>query len=167
MTVDGGRVRFATTADLAALQAIEAAADGQFAPLMDVSGWGPPATGESRGAEPGFVLVVGEPVVGFAHVLDLDGHLHLEQLAVDPSHGRQGLGSALVEAVCRVATSRGADEVTLMTFADVPWNGPWYTARGFSELALPLPDFLQPLRATEDRLGLARQGRRIAMVRDL
>jgi ribosomal protein S18 acetylase RimI-like enzyme len=97
VSVEDVRVRVATTADLAVLEGIEAAADQLFAPLMDVSGWGAPPTGESRAAEAGFVLIVGEPVVGFAHVLDLDGHLHLEQLAVDPVHGRRGVGSALLE----------------------------------------------------------------------
>lgn len=163
MTTDGGRVRPATPSDLALLQAIEAAADRMFDEVVDTSGWGEPDTGEDRAAEPGFLLVVGEPVVGFAHVLDLGGHLHLEQLAVDPPHGRRGLGSALVEEVCRVAASRGHDRVTLRTFADVPWNAPFYARLGFVEI--PDPDWMAPLLAAEARIGLPASGRRVAMQR--
>ena len=65
-------------------------------------------------------------VVGFSHVLDLDGHWHLEQIAVDPTHGRRGIGSQLLEATHAELVARGASEVTLRTYADVPWNGPFY-----------------------------------------
>ncbi|MBD3785025.1 MAG: hypothetical protein IE926_19095 [Micrococcales bacterium] len=52
-----------------------------------------------------------------------------------------------------------------MTYADVPWNGPFYAARGWVEVAPP--DRLAPMLAAEARMGLARHGRRIAMRRDL
>ncbi len=158
-------VRSAEAADLPLLAGIEAAADQQFTPLMDISGWSAPPAGESRAAEPGFVLVAGEPVVGFAHVLDLDGHLHLEQLAVHPRSTRQGIGTALLDSACRAARLAGAGSVTLLTFADVPWNAPFYERRGFRQLEPPLPAALLPLVANEARLGLGRCGRRVAMIR--
>jgi GNAT superfamily N-acetyltransferase len=159
------RVRVATEADLPLIAAIEAAADRMFDAVVDTSGWGEPDSGEERAAEPGFLLVVGEPVVGFAHVLDLDGRAHLEQLAVLPGHTRQGLGTALVEAACREAAARGHDQVTLRTYADVPWNGPFYARLGFVEI--PDQDWMAPMLATEARIGLPRSGRRIAMARRL
>ncbi|MFC7644232.1 GNAT family N-acetyltransferase [Streptosporangium lutulentum] len=64
----------------------------------------------------------------------VDGALHLDQLAVHPDHGRRGIGGRLLEAVCDHATSAGAAAVTLTTFRDVPWNGPWYAQRGFAVL---------------------------------
>ncbi|NNM44729.1 GNAT family N-acetyltransferase [Knoellia koreensis] len=160
-------VRFAEATDLPLLQAIEDDGERAFDGLMDHSHWGPSLTGEERAAEPGFMLVAGRPPVGYAHVLDLDGHLHLEQLDVLASHRRRGVGSALVQEVCRVAASRGAREVTLLTFAEVPFNGPFYARLGFAEVPEPLLDFLAPLRENEKRIGLDAGGRRIAMRRTL
>jgi GNAT superfamily N-acetyltransferase len=71
-----------------------------------------------------------EPI-GFALVLDLAGFAHLDELDVLPSHGRQGLGSALLAAVCTWAEAAGVPAVTLRTFRDVPWNAPFYQRRGF------------------------------------
>ena len=69
--------------------------------------------------------------VGFALVIELGLFAHLEELDVLPEHGRQGLGSALLEAVCGWAFTRGFSAVTLSTFRDVPWNAPFYLRRGF------------------------------------
>ncbi|MBD3785024.1 MAG: GNAT family N-acetyltransferase [Micrococcales bacterium] len=62
--------------------------------------WPPAATGAERAAEAGFLLVAvdGDQVVGFAHVLDLGGPWHLEQLSVDPAHQGRGHGTALLAA---------------------------------------------------------------------
>ena len=158
-------VRPATAADLERLAAVEALGDALFETVFGELDWPPPPSGEERAAEPGFILVVGEPVVGFAHVLERGGGFHLEQLVVDPAHGRRGLGSALIDGVCRVVASRGALEVTLRTFADVPWNAPFYARHGFVELGVE-PEWMAPLRDVEERMGLIHLGRRIAMVRD-
>lgn len=80
------------------------------------------------------VAVADGRVCGLAATVTLDGAAHLEQLAVHPGHGRRGIGGALVEAVCANALDDGHDRVTLTTFEDVPWNGPWYERRGFSTL---------------------------------
>src|SRR5699024_11504307 len=47
-------------------------------------------------------------VRGLAATVTVDGCPHLEQLAVDPAHGRRGIGSALLEEVC----SRRSEEHT-------------------------------------------------------
>jgi hypothetical protein len=52
--------------------------------------------------------------------------------------------------------------MTLCTFADVPWNAPFYGRHGFEELSDPGPE-LRALRATESRLGLDDLGRRVVM----
>lgn len=159
-------VRLSTAADLPGLAAVEAAGDRLFATVFADVEWPQPASGEERAAEPGFLLVVGDPVVGFAHVLLLDGQWHLEQLVVDPAHGRRGFGAALLDAVCREVASRGGRRVTLRTYADVPWNAPFYARHGFVEL-MPEPDWMSSLRETEERLGLMRLGHRVAMQRTL
>lgn len=81
------------------------------------------------------VAEVDGSVVGLAATTVLDGATHVEQLAVDPAHGRRGVGGALLERVCAEAAVRGHNRVTLTTFRDLPWNGPWYERRGF--VALP------------------------------
>ena len=76
--------------------------------------------------------VAGRPA-GYVLATDLGGHVHLDQLSVRPEHGGRGLGTALVEVVVAWALDRGATFVTLTTFRDVAWNGPWYERRGFVE----------------------------------
>lgn len=70
--------------------------------------------------------------VGFAVVEPLDDGLHLSELSVEPAWARQALGTRLLEHVVMLARQRGCPAVTLSTFADVPWNAPYYAARGFT-----------------------------------
>ena len=76
----------------------------------------------------------GEPV-GFALVEILDGQPHLEEIDVDPAHGRRGLGRALLEAALGWARDAGFSAVTLTTFREIPWNAPFYARMGFRALA--------------------------------
>jgi GNAT superfamily N-acetyltransferase len=111
--------------------------------------------------DPSKVLVVGDPPVAFAYADRLDSHLHLHQIAVHPAHARQGIGSALIAAVITRADGVG---ITLTTFRDVPWNGPWYAKLGFSELAEPGPE-LAALVAEERAAGLDDLGARQVLIR--
>ncbi len=70
--------------------------------------------------------------VGFALVDELAGYAHLDELDVLPDHGRRGIGTALLAAVCSWARARGYPAVSLRTFRDVPWNAPFYRSRGFT-----------------------------------
>ena len=110
--------------------------------------------------------MAGDPVVGFAHVLHLDGEAHLEQIAVHPNSMGQGIGSALLEAACVAAEEAGFAEISLTTFADVPWNAPFYAARGFA-IVEDLKSHHQELRANEQAMGLDRHGPRVVMSRSL
>lgn len=97
----------------------------------------------------------GGPVVGLAATVTVGGGPHLEQLAVHPGHGRRGAGSALLEAVCARAAAAGGARLTLTTFRDLPWNGPWYAARGFT--VLPRASWGPALEAVweaEERAGI-------------
>jgi GNAT superfamily N-acetyltransferase len=97
----------------------------------------------------------GSDVVGFALVLETDRYAHLDELDVLPSHGRQGIGSALLAAVCSWAKEAGYPGVTLRTFRDVPWNAPFYEKRGFRvvESATLLAEHVA-LEASESQRGL-------------
>jgi GNAT superfamily N-acetyltransferase len=104
-------------------------------------------------------------VIGFALVAVIDGDAHLDELDVLPSHGRQGIGSALLGAVCRWATDAGYPAVSLRTFRDVPWNRAFYERRGFYTVAsASLPAGLRRLEALEQEKGL-RTYNRITMLR--
>ena len=164
-------VRRALPADLPHLAGIEAAADRLFAELFGRDpGWGEPPSGERRASEPSFLLVAQEepegPVAGFAHVLEIEGSAHLEQLAVDPAHQRRGHGRALVEAAKAEAARRGYDRLSLMTYADVLWNAPFYATCGFVETE-PSTSLHHRLARIEHELGLDRHGRRVLMVTSL
>jgi GNAT superfamily N-acetyltransferase len=155
-------IRVADADDLAQLPVVEAAADELFVPL-GITDLPPPAPAAER-AHTWRVLVAGRPVQGFA-VLDLvDGAVHLEQLSVHPAAGRRGIGGALLSATIAAAREHGADRVTLITYADVPWNAPFYARHGWQP-ALELTPGLRAMRAREADLGLDRHGPRIVMVR--
>ncbi len=155
-------VREAGPADLGLLPGIEAAADELFAPL-GITDLPAPQTAAER-ATAWRVLVAGRPAAGFAVLGRVDGDVHLEQLSVHPAAGRRGLGTALLAAAVDAARAAGASRVTLTTYADVPWNAPWYAARGFAETARTGPE-LAALVAAETAAGLAAHGRRVVMAR--
>ncbi|WP_309491575.1 MULTISPECIES: GNAT family N-acetyltransferase [unclassified Microbacterium] len=139
--------------------------------------WPPPTPPQERTAAPGFVLVAetiettdatdaagakDATVVGFVHVLEIDGHAHLEQLSVLPSHGRRGIGRRLVEAALAEARRRGHPRVSLRTYADVPWNAPFYASCGFI-VTEPDTPLLRSLIRIETDLGLFEHGHRVQM----
>ena len=72
--------------------------------------------------------------VGFALVERVGTWLHLEEIDVHPLHGRRGIGAALVETVCAWGRDRGYAHMTLTTYRDIPWNGPFYAKLGFKVL---------------------------------
>jgi GNAT superfamily N-acetyltransferase len=120
--------------------------------------------GEDRVADPGFLLVAGRPLAGFAHVLEEAGTAHLQQLAVDPAHGRSGLGTALVHACCAEARRRGYRQLTLTTFRVVPFNAPWYARLGF--VVVEEPDGVLARHVRQER-PYGRLAPRVAMARPL
>jgi GNAT superfamily N-acetyltransferase len=154
-------VRPARREDLDQVTAIESEADQTFVPLFGPLDWRP-TKGQWRMAAPGFLLVAGEPVAGFAHVMELEGIAHLEQLAVRPALHRQGIGTTLVRAAMDEAARRGYAEISLCTYADVPWNAPFYASLGFVELA-HLGPLHTRMQEKEVELGLDRHGRRVVM----
>jgi len=158
----------ATPADLPQLIEVEVAADT----LFEVAGYGstpgPASLDELASAE--LLLVArqqpGDPPAGYIRVELVDGQPHIEGVSVRPSHMRRGIGGALVSAACRWATEQGHRQITLCTFGDVPWNGPFYARLGFTEIPAPSPA-LRALRQREVRLGLDGMGRRCVMRRTL
>ncbi|MFL6161608.1 MAG: GNAT family N-acetyltransferase [Jatrophihabitantaceae bacterium] len=160
-TPSGSRViRPARPDELVELIEIERAADQLF-PLAGYGTVPPPATvAELRAAAA--LLVSGEPPTGYARIEVVDGRAHLAGLSVRPRFMRQGRGSELVLAACDWAAAHGYSEMTLCTFAEVPWNGPFYARLGFIELAELTPG-LRAARETEQALDA--MGRRVVLIR--
>ena len=63
-----------------------------------------------------------------------------------PAQGRRGVGHALVDEVLAWSAARGLPSVTLITFRDVPWNGPTREAR-FEAVTALTPASKRPTRA--------------------
>ena len=72
--------------------------------------------------------------VGFALCRLQAKTLYLDQLSVDPAHGRLGIGRSLIMHVLALAEEHKRSSVTLSTFREVPWNGPYYRKLGFREI---------------------------------
>ena len=69
--------------------------------------------------------------VGFAVASDPGPCFFLHELSVDPARGREGIGSALLEAVVAHARWAFHSAVALDTFRTVPFNAPFYSRHGF------------------------------------
>lgn len=157
-------VRVARPEEYALLTEIELAADGLFAAhgLLVPDGQTPVAVLAAAAA----VLVTGDPPVGSARLEEVDGLAHLEQLSVHPSAMRQGHGTALLRASIDWAAAQGYPAITLTTFRDLAFNGPFYARHGFAPLT-ELTAGLAAIREHERALGLDGQGVRLAMRREL
>ncbi|MEZ5998226.1 MAG: GNAT family N-acetyltransferase [Hyphomonas sp.] len=128
--------------DVDAMINVDLAAGQLFAPTGHISGEAlndhVPATvlEQAIGAGDIFKTQTREGIVaGFALVSRRGGTLYLDQISVHPDHGRQGLGASLMQHVFQLAKKRKLKQVTLSTFREIPWNGPFYRKLGFRELA--------------------------------
>ncbi|WP_328308986.1 GNAT family N-acetyltransferase [Actinomycetospora sp. NBC_00405] len=167
-----GTIRPARPDELGTLRELEIAAGAPFRDLgMDpIADDDPPSTVVLRGAlDRGGLWVIedGGAVAGYLMDDVVDGEPHLEQVSVHPDHARRGLGARLVEDLLARARADGHHAVTLTTFVDVPWNGPYYARLGFRPLADDeLGPGLRAVRGSEIAKGLDRWPR-TAMRREL
>ncbi|MFF0741733.1 GNAT family N-acetyltransferase [Streptomyces sp. NPDC004111] len=83
---------------------------------------------------------------------EVDGAAHIDQVSVHPRAARRGVGRTLIDHLSRVA---GPTSLTLTTFAEVPWNAPYYTRLGFRALGeADLTAGLREILVEEAALGL-------------
>ena len=64
------------------------------------------------------------------------------------------------------AAGRGYPELTLITYRDVPWNGPFYASEDFVEVG-PADEWLAAHGLSPEAPVLARYGTRVVMARTL
>jgi len=157
----GVNIRAARGADLPSLREIERAAGETFRPLgMDLVADDNPGSIEElttyARAGRAFVAADGDDVpVGYLLLDIVDGAAHIEQVSVHPDRARQGIGRALIEHAASWAQIRGLHALTLTTYIEVPWNGPYYERLGFRYLnADAETPGLRAIRDHERALGL-------------
>jgi GNAT superfamily N-acetyltransferase len=104
--------------------------------------------------------------VAYLLLEQIDDRAHIEQVTVHPDVARRGIGAALIETASAWSVAHGLRGLSLTTFADVPWNAPYYSRLGFTVLAER--DWTDGIRArvlAETAHGLSAWPR-IVMVRD-
>ncbi len=166
-------IRLARPADAEALPPIERAAGELFQTVEGLAGVAGmhaiPADEQRRMIRKGHSLIAeseGE-IVGFLSTEPFDRELHIREFSVHPDHQGRGIGSVLLRAVAIDAHNSGFRAVTLTTFADVPWNGPFYARHGFETISdLAAHPRLAADIEQEVEHGLPRE-RRIAMIKFL
>ena len=77
---------------------------------------------------------LGDKPVGFLAGQEFDGQFYIAEVSVALSHQRQGIGARLVGVAVAHAKALGLKAVTLTTYRDLAWNGPFYARLGFIEV---------------------------------
>jgi ribosomal protein S18 acetylase RimI-like enzyme len=97
----------------------------------------------------------------------VDDFLHVEQVSVHPRAARRRLGRSLIDHLAGVAREDGVPALTLTTFAEVPWNAPYYERLGFRVVPdAELTPGLRRIVDAEGAIGLHRWPR-VVMRRDV
>ncbi len=161
-------MRMGRVADFARAQAIEVAAGEVFRDvgLGFVADMPPPGVDVLAGFAAGGRFWVAEEERTWAYLLAevVDGCAHIAQVTVHPAQRGRRLGSSLVDHLDGWAAARGLAALTLTTYRDVPWNGPYYERIGFRVIE-PTPG-LAAVVADEARIGLDPDAR-VCMRREL
>jgi GNAT superfamily N-acetyltransferase len=76
-----------------------------------------------------------EPI-GFVGGENIDGNFHLVEISVARPYQGKGVGKVLMEQMIEEVRRVGYKIITLTTYRDLPWNGPWYSRMGFSEVRI-------------------------------
>ena len=168
-------VRLAQIADVPFLADIERAAAQQFLPYLS---WLAISTALLEGlTTPGFLLraqadnrlwvaTCGHQVVGFIVIKFLPDICFIVELDVHPDFGRQGIGSALVNACGQSARERGFNQIWLTTFRKIPWNIPFYQRLGFEVMSEDSWTWeIEAIVQHEARYGFARDKRAVMALR--
>ncbi|GAA0492706.1 GNAT family N-acetyltransferase [Streptomyces olivaceiscleroticus] len=157
------RIRAARADELPRLQDIERAAGRCFRDIgmPEIADDAPPPLSVlGRHQRTGLAWVAADDAdapVAYLIAAHVDGNLHVEQVSVHPDSARRGIGRALLARCAEHAVDRRLPALTLTTFADVPWNAPYYARCGFRILDdAEIGPLLQRIRRQEAAHGLDR-----------
>ena len=160
LATGGVKIRQAVEHDIARLREIERDAGEMFRTIgLNAIADDEPADPETlRQHVAGATAWVAErssAVIGYALASIVDGNAHLGQVSVIRAAQGHGVGRMLIEQVEQWGREQCVDAVTLTTFADVRWNGPYYAHLGYEPVA---PEELTPdlakIRADETANGI-------------
>jgi GNAT superfamily N-acetyltransferase len=155
-------IRPGSAGDIPAMQDIERSAGELFRDLgMTAVAADEPATvTELRGYiddSRAWVMDFEGAPVGYLLVDIVDGTAHIEQVSVRAEDAGHGYGRQLIDAAIDWARQGGYPSVTLTTFTEVPWNGPYYRRLGFRPIeGDEITPGLRALRQHEAKHGLDR-----------
>ncbi len=157
------RIRHVAPAELEALRGIERAAGEQFRAIgmVEIAEDEPLSVEElaefsADGRAWTAVGADGSPV-GYLLVKRVGANAHVEQVSVHPSFARRGIGRRLLDTAADWGRGQGLANLTLTTFAEVPWNAPYYRRLGFHDVPdAALEPGLKQIVAQEAAAGLAR-----------
>lgn len=153
-------IRPATADDIEVMRAIEVDAGERFRSIgLDVIADDEPPTDQELhrhlADDTAWVAESAGRVVGYATASVVDGDGHLDQVSILGSAAGRGIGRALVDRVVTWTHEAGRPALTLTTFRDVAWNGPYYERLGFRQLAEDeLGPELAALRRSEVAAGI-------------
>jgi GNAT superfamily N-acetyltransferase len=155
------RIRRARMEDAEALPAIERSAGTLFRALPDLAWIADDSVMPAEehrpaiAAGPAGVAETAAGLAGFLSARLMPSSLYLAELSVRRDCQEQGLGRGLIGAAAEHARSLGVPALTLTTFRDVPWNGPFYARLGFTVMEEDaLEPWLAAIRAEETARGL-------------
>jgi len=130
-------IRHTTEADIPSLPAVERSAARAFGVIPELA-WivddvvlDEQQHREYMTAGWSWVALANDEPVGFLCAEPIGDEVHVWEVAVSADHQGQGIGTELMAVVERHARDGGAEALTLTTFSDVPWNGPFYAKLGF------------------------------------
>ncbi|MBN9220203.1 MAG: GNAT family N-acetyltransferase [Mesorhizobium sp.] len=140
-------LRLAKDEDLARLQLISAQARERyraFPELAHIADAPPLPRGRFEACRVEVAVGREDPEpIGFVAVRLLDGSLYLDNISIAPDASGRGIGSTLLSSAINHAAALRVPAVSLTTFKEPPWNGPWFRKRGF-----------QPMRGDQIGAGL-------------
>lgn len=97
----------------------------------------------------------GDTIAGYVMVSIVDGAGHVDQVSVRTSAAGRGVGRALMGRAHEWARRSGLTTMTLTTFVEVPFNGPYYQRLGYEVVPeAELGPELAAIRAAETDAGL-------------
>ena len=103
--------------------------------------------------------------VGYLLLELLDRAAHIEQVTVHPAMSRRGIGAALLGLADAWAADRHHQALTLTTFRDVAWNGPYYRRLGFRVLEPTEYGPALSRRVADEEAACLARWPRVAMIR--
>ncbi|OBS35385.1 GNAT family N-acetyltransferase [Pseudomonas syringae] len=88
-------------------------------------------------------------IIGFAVMRLLDDFLYLDNISVEPGASGKGVGKSLLACVEAYAQVCQLHAISLTTFREPRWNGPWFRQHGFHPM--PAERIGDGLRGVMDR----------------